>query len=210
MWPLLLCSVLMVAIMIERGLRLQRKRIFPTLLIQQIKQSKTARVELNAQACQDSALGRVLQAGHLHQDMGADYARAQMEVAASKEIESLEKNINMLGTISAVAPLLGLLGTVVGIIEAFLVVDGSQLGDASSMIPGISKALITTAVGMLIAIPALMAYRHFQRLVLEYVNELERQATLYHANLYVNKTENIQKVHQHVLKTAYVPAEDGV
>lgn len=88
-----------------------------------------------------------------------------------------------MGTLSAVAPLLGLLGTVLGIIESFLVIDVGA-SNPTLMIPGISKALITTAAGMLIAIPALFAYRYFQRLVQEYTAELEQQATLFHAGLF--------------------------
>ena len=106
-----------------------------------------------------------------------------MEATASQEIGYLEKNINFLGTLSAVAPLLGLLGTVLGIIESFLVIDVGA-SNPTLMIPGISKALITTAAGMLIAIPALFAYRYFQRLVQEYTAELEQQATLFHAGLF--------------------------
>ena len=71
-----------------------------------------------------------------------------------------------------------------GIIESFLVIDMGSNSNPTMMIPGISKALITTAAGMLIAIPALFAYRYFQRLVQEYVTELEQQSTLFHAALY--------------------------
>ncbi len=122
--------------------------------------------------------------------MGEQFAKAQMEVTASQEIGYLERNINFLGTMSAVAPLLGLLGTVVGIIESFLVIDIGSSSSPTLMIPGISKALITTAVGMLIAIPALMAYRYFQRLVHEYIAELEQQATLFHAALFFKPSQS--------------------
>jgi len=96
--------------------------------------------------------------------------------------------------LSAVAPLLGLLGTVIGIIESFLVIDLGTNANPTMMIPGISKALITTAAGMVIAIPALFAYRYFQRLVQEYVAELEQQSTLFHAALFFQKhLENEKK-----------------
>ena len=116
-----------------------------------------------------------------------------MEAAASQEISFLEKNINFLGTLSAIAPLLGLLGTVLGIIESFLVIDVGSAGNASMMMPGISKALITTAVGMLIAIPAMIAYRYFQRVVHEYIAELEQQSTLFHAALFYKKAPHVQE-----------------
>ena len=134
-----------------------------------------------------TSLGYIFKDGIDAYSQGEDYARAQMEATASREIGYLEKNINFLGTLSAVAPLLGLLGTVVGIIESFLVIDLGSTANPTMMIPGISKALITTAAGMVIAIPALFAYRYFQRLVQEYVAELEQQATLFHASLFFQK-----------------------
>ncbi|WP_180083841.1 MotA/TolQ/ExbB proton channel family protein [Acinetobacter sp. YH12157] len=185
MLPLLLCSVFTLAISIERFLRLKRAGVVPKALqlqtgqpvqgvLQQLQQSENL---------QHSTLGRIFMAGAQNKHQSEQFARAQMEATASQEIGYLEKNINFLGTLSAVAPLLGLLGTVLGIIESFLMIDISS-SNPTLMIPGISKALITTAAGMLIAVPALIAYRYFQRLVQEYVAELEQQATLFHAALF--------------------------
>lgn len=185
MLPLLLCSVFTLAISIERFLRLKRAGVVPKALqlqtgqpvqgvLQQLQQSENL---------QHSTLGRIFMAGAQNKHQSEQFARAQMEATASQEIGYLEKNINFLGTLSALAPLLGLLGTVLGIIESFLMIDISS-SNPTLMIPGISKALITTAAGMLIAVPALFAYRYFQRLVQEYVVELEQQATLFHAALF--------------------------
>lgn len=186
MIPLVLCSIFTVAIAIERFIRLKRSMVLPKELllsggadVQQVVQQLQ-----NSQSLQTSSLGRILVSGLQSKTHSEQYARAQMEATASQEIGYLEKNINFLGTLSAVAPLLGLLGTVVGIIESFLVIDMGSNSNPTMMIPGISKALITTAAGMLIAIPALFAYRYFQRLVQEYVAELEQQATLFHAALF--------------------------
>jgi len=186
MIPLVLCSIFTVAIAIERFIRLKRSMVLPKELllsggqdVQQVVQQLQ-----NSQNLQSSSLGRILVSGIQSKKHTEQYARAQMEVTASQEIGYLEKNINFLGTLSAVAPLLGLLGTVVGIIESFLVIDIGTNSNPTMMIPGISKALITTAAGMLIAIPALFAYRYFQRLVQEYVAELEQQSTLFHAALF--------------------------
>lgn len=186
MIPLVLCSIFTVAIAIERFIRLKRSMVLPKELllsggqyVQQVVQQLQ-----NSQNLQSSSLGRILVSGLQSRKHTEQYARAQMEATASQEIGYLEKNINFLGTLSAVAPLLGLLGTVVGIIESFLVIDIGTNSNPTMMIPGISKALITTAAGMLIAIPALFAYRYFQRLVLEYVAELEQQSTLFHAALF--------------------------
>lgn len=185
MLPLVLCSVFTVAITIERFMRLKRAGVLPNALLLNRGQSlSTVLQQLNqSESLKNSTLGRIFTAGARNQQQSEQYARAQMEATASQEIGYLEKNINFLGTLSAVAPLLGLLGTVLGIIESFLVIDVGA-SNPTLMIPGISKALITTAAGMLIAIPALFAYRYFQRLVQEYTAELEQQATLFHAGLF--------------------------
>ena len=87
---------------------------------------------------------------------GADFAQKQMQTEASVQIASLEKNINFLGTIGSIAPLLGLLGTVLGIIQAFLAVNTDGVTDPALLAQGVSKALITTAAGMIISIPVLL------------------------------------------------------
>ena len=189
MVPLVLCSIFTVAISIERFLRLRRALVLPKSL--QLQKGRSIdnildEIEQNTSARQ-SSLGYIFKDGIEAYPQGEAYARAQMEATASREIGYLEKNINFLGTLSAVAPLLGLLGTVIGIIESFLVIDLGSTANPTMMIPGISKALITTAAGMLIAIPALFAYRYFQRLVQEYVAELEQQSTLFHAALFYQK-----------------------
>ncbi|OTG93377.1 MotA/TolQ/ExbB proton channel family protein [Acinetobacter sp. ANC 3832] len=194
MLPLVLCSIFTVAISIERFIRLKRSMVIPSSLtllhknntldsvLDTLEESKVARA---------TSLGRILSAGVETYHKGDTFARAQMEAVASREIGFLEKNINFLGTLSAVAPLLGLLGTVIGIIESFLVIDLGSNANPTMMIPGISKALITTAAGMVIAIPALFAYRYFQRLVSEYVAELEQQSTLFHAALFYQKHRDL-------------------
>ena len=195
MLPLVLCSIFMLAISIERLIRLKKNAVLPLTLLMGPSQN-TAQVmqKMNQSAAlKQSTKGRVLAAVNTSKPQGEQYARAQMEVVASQEIGYLEKNINFLGTLSAVAPLLGLLGTVLGIIESFLMIDVGTGSDPVLMMPGISKALITTAAGMLIAIPALFAHRYFQRLVQEYVAELEQQATLFHADLFYRNHADIDQ-----------------
>ncbi|ERS03127.1 biopolymer transporter ExbB [Acinetobacter sp. COS3] len=193
MLPLILSSIFTVAITLERYLRLKRSRVLPQDLLVNGADLETLVAKLEQEQAMRSPLGRILKAGYDHRDQGEQFTRAQMEAAASQEITHLEKNINFLGTLSAIAPLLGLLGTVLGIIESFLVIDVGSAGNASTMMPGISKALITTAVGMLIAIPAMIAYRYFQRVVHEYVAELEQQSTLFHAALFYKKVPHVQE-----------------
>ena len=190
MLPLVLCSIFTIAISIERFIRLKKAMVLPAALLMNQNQTAEQVVEKlkQDQTLQRSTLGRVFAAGYRSKNQPEQFARAQMEVTASQEIGYLEKNINFLGTLSAAAPLLGLLGTVMGIIESFLMIDVGTNSDPVLMMPGISKALITTAAGMFIAIPALFAHRYFQRLVQEYVAELEQQATLFHAALYYQNT----------------------
>ena len=195
MLPLVLCSIFTVAITLERFIRLKKSLILPkNLLLNSTQNIETVIQKLQQeQALKNSTLGRIFAAGFQSKQHNEQFARAQMESTASQEIGYLEKNINFLGTLSAVAPLLGLLGTVLGIIESFFVIDLGNNSNPTMMIPGISKALITTAAGMFIAIPALFAYRYFQRLVQEYIAELEQQSTLFHAALfYQNLTDEEQ------------------
>ena len=192
MLPLVLCSIFTVAISIERFIRLKKSIILPEAILLKVGQSTDTIVQQLKQSAtlKNSPLGRIFISGYQSKNHSPEYVRAQMEATASQEIGYLEKNINFLGTLSAVAPLLGLLGTVLGIIESCLVIDLGTNSNPTLMIPGISKALITTAAGMLIAIPALFAYRYFQRLVQEFIAELEQQATLFHAGLFVEKTKH--------------------
>lgn len=186
MLPLVLCSIFTVAIAIERFIRLRRVLILPSQILLQHSADLDDLINTleNSKKLESSTLGQIFCAGYMSRHENEHFAQAQMQAKASEEISYLEKNINFLGTLSAAAPLLGLLGTVIGIIESFLMLDIGTSNNPTLMIPGISKALITTAAGMVVAIPALFAYRYFQRLVQEYVTELEQQSTLFHAALF--------------------------
>ena len=200
MLPLVLCSIFTVAISLERFIRLKKSTILPKDLLLTPSQSiQSILSKLKQSDLQTTTLGRILEVGYQSKTQGEQFARAQMEATASQEIGYLEKNINFLGTLSAVAPLLGLLGTVLGIIESFLMIDIGNSSNPTLMIPGISKALITTAAGMFIAIPALFAYRYFQRLVQEYIAELEQQSTLFHAALFYKQSETLLENHDDVV-----------
>ena len=200
MLPLVLCSIFTVAISLERFIRLKKSTILPKDLLLTPSQSiQSILPKLKQSDLQTTTLGRILEVGYQSKTQGEQFARAQMEATASHEIGYLEKNINFLGTLSAVAPLLGLLGTVLGIIESFLMIGIGNSSNPTLMIPGISKALITTAAGMFIAIPALFAYRYFQRLVQEYIAELEQQSTLFHAALFYKQSETLLENHDDVV-----------
>jgi biopolymer transport protein ExbB len=189
MLPLLLCSIAALAIVLERWVRLRRRVVIPSNLSEQTL-LKLRSGQLTAEdrlALKDSSLGYIFLTAYQYRHQPPEFVKAQMQAEATMQISALEKNINFLGTIGSIAPLLGLLGTVLGIIEAFLAVNAGGVSDPAMLASGVSKALITTAAGMMVAIPALVFYRYFQRLIVEYVAEMEQQATIFHAALFYDK-----------------------
>ncbi|RZA01249.1 MAG: MotA/TolQ/ExbB proton channel family protein [Moraxellaceae bacterium] len=178
MLPLVICSIAMCAIIIERAIRLRLSSLAPpALLTQTTKQLRTG--SFNAQSLKQlkasSLLGDMLATGIESHPHGFQFTENQMQARANELVHGLEKNLNFLGTIGAIAPLLGLLGTVIGIIEAFMAVNAGGVTDPAMLAAGISQALITTAAGMVVAIPALVAYRYFQRKIVDITLQLETQ-----------------------------------
>lgn len=192
MLPLVLCSIVGLAIIIERFIQLRRRAVVPAQLCEETL-AKIYRQELSEddlQQLRKSSLGHLFLKTYIYRNHDPEFVKAQIQAEATIQVNLLEKNINFLGTIGAIAPLLGLLGTVLGIIEAFLAINTGGISDPALLASGVSKALITTAAGMVVAIPAILFYRYFQRLVLEYVVEMEQQATMFHAALFYDKAES--------------------
>ncbi len=161
---IVLCSVLALAISIERWIALNQTRIAPPHLLALVwKQLKAG--ELDAQRMkqlrQGSPLGAILAAGLANRRQGREVMKESIQEAASHVVHDLEKYLNTLGTVAAVAPLLGLLGTVVGMIRVFTEITVQGTGNANALAGGISEALITTATGLAVAIPALVMHRYF-------------------------------------------------
>ncbi|WP_220463563.1 MotA/TolQ/ExbB proton channel family protein [Sediminihaliea albiluteola] len=161
---ILFSSVLAVAICIERLYTLNPKKIVPPHLLATVwKQLKAG--ELNAAKIkalkESSPLGCILAAGLSNARHGREVMKESIEEAASHVVHDLERYLNTLGTIAAIAPLLGLLGTVVGMIKVFAEIMAQGTGNASALAGGISEALITTAAGLCVAIPALVMHRYF-------------------------------------------------
>jgi biopolymer transport protein ExbB len=123
-----------------------------------------------------SHLGRIFAAGLSNSRHGRDVMKDSIEEAASQVVHELERFLGALGTIAAVAPLIGLLGTVLGMINVFTAIMLEGTGNAGVLAGGISQALITTAAGLTVAIPALMAHRYFQRRVDTIVVTMEQEA----------------------------------
>ncbi len=179
MLPLVICSIITVTIIIERGIRLQRRKIAPYGLVQSLapkfQHGTLPAAELTA-LHQSTPLGDLLATGIEYSSGGFEYMTLQMQNRASVLIHRLEKNLNLLGTIGTVAPLLGLLGTVIGIIESFLAVNIGGNTDPAQLASGISQALMCTAAGMIVAIPALISCRYYQRKVADFAVEMEEQS----------------------------------
>lgn len=180
MLPILFGSAVALAIVVERFWALRTRRIIPVNVVGQIKRhGSNGKLAPNhvATLADSSPMGRILAAG-LAQD-GANRAdiRTAMEEVALQEVHHLERFLSALGTIAALSPLLGLLGTVVGMIEVFtaLMLHGS--GNTALLAGGISKALITTAAGLCVAIPAMFFHRFFLRRVDDIAVLMEGEAT---------------------------------
>lgn len=179
MLPIILCSILALAIIVERFWTLQRKRVAPTTLVSDIWQ-QAKRGQLDARSIADlragSPLGRVLAAGLININQERQIMKESIEETGRHVVSELERYLNALGTIAAVTPLLGLLGTVLGMIKVFTAISVVGTGNTGALAGGISEALITTVAGLSVAIPALMFYRFFRARVDELVVTMEQQA----------------------------------
>lgn len=182
MAPIVLCSILMLVIIMERGFKLRLTQVAPPTLREQLLNRLLTQGDIDREALtavkQHSPLGDILATGIMYRQYGLASMTMHMENRASVQVHALEKHINMLGTIGAIAPLLGLLGTVLGIITSFLAVTDGSMQDPAMLAAGVSQALITTAGGMMVAIPAVMAYRYFQRRIVDINAQFEQEAGL--------------------------------
>ena len=178
-WPLLLCSIISLAIIAERFWSLQTKRIISTNLVTKVWEWNKKGV-LDARHIEelrkDSPLGKVLAAGLVNRKHDREVMKESIEEVGHHVAHDLERFLNTLGTIASISPLLGLLGTVVGMIKVFAVITAQGVGDPGVLAEGISEALITTAVGLTVAIPSLMFYRYFRGRVDELVVTMEQEA----------------------------------
>jgi biopolymer transport protein ExbB len=178
-WPLLIASIIAVALIIERFITLRKNKIIPDGLLEKAvsayrKQGITA--ELVAGLAKDSPLGQVLAAGLRNHKSSRFVMKDAVEEAGRAVTHELERFLTTLGTIASISPLMGLFGTVVGMIEIF----GSQGptgGSPTQLAHGISVALYNTGFGLVIAIPAMIFFRHFRGKVESFVLEMEQQSS---------------------------------
>jgi len=177
MWPLLVGSVIALAILIEKASFLRRPKVVPPFLLDQIRarlldgKGEEALAYLRQD---DSPMARILTAGLMSREESREVLRDRLEDAGRHQLPVLEAHLNALGIVAGVSPLLGLLGTVSGMIKVFNTIALKGVGNASALAGGISEALFSTAAGLLVAIPAYIAYRYFRRRAEVLAVEMER------------------------------------
>ncbi len=178
-WPIMLCSIWALAIVVERFVALKRGAVTPPKLIQQVE-SLATRADLSSEIVQEvqkrSPLGKIIAAGLVNRSQPRIVVKEALEEAGRHVVHDLERHLNTLGTIAAVTPLLGLLGTVIGMIKVFAAITAYGVGDPTVLAGGISEALITTAAGLSVGIPSLMFHRYFRGRINELTIDMEQQA----------------------------------
>jgi len=179
MAPIILCSILSLTIIAERFWTLRRSKVVPDGLGEKVEEW-AARHELDRRHLEQlrsgSVLGRVLAAGLVNRHRSRHLLKEAIEDTGRHVVHELERFLNTLGTIAGISPLLGLLGTVIGMIKVFSSIMVHGVGDANQLAGGISEALITTAAGLTVAIPSFFFYRYFKGRVEAYVVSMEEQA----------------------------------
>ena len=179
MAPIILCSIAAMAIIVERLWSLQPERVVPKDLVARAWNWVMAEelTDERIQALREgSPLGRILAAGLASRDLDRELMKESIEEVGRHVVHELERYLNALGTIAAIAPLLGLLGTVIGMIKVFAVVTAHGVGEPRVLAGGISEALITTAAGLTVAIPSLLFHRVLRGRVDALVVTMEQEA----------------------------------
>lgn len=179
MVPIVLCSILALAIILERLWTLRPSRVAPPDVMSELWRWIKAK-DLNGRKLkalqQSSPTGRVLASGLMNAKHGREVMKESIEQEAAQVIHDLERFLNPLGTIATISPLLGLLGTVIGMIKVFAQMQGEGAANIATLSGGISEALVTTAAGLTVAIPALIAHRYLLRRIEALVVGMEQEA----------------------------------
>ncbi len=175
MLPILLCSVVVGAICLERWWTLRREEVVPAELLSQLQSSQTWSSDSKALAelAVASPLGYVIAAGLNGIDLQTDAFQRVMQSTIDNVAHELERYLTLVGIIASITPLMGILGTVFGMIDVFSTLVSAGQGDAKILAGGISTALVTSAAGLSVAIPALIAHRFFLRKVDELILEID-------------------------------------
>ena len=176
MYPIIFCSILVAGIGLERAYNLRRKNIIDADFLDRFRSHwNWDDIQLGLQLCasHDTSLARILKTGLLRFGEKVDEIERAIEGAGQHEASLLNSNLRALGAIANITPMMGLLGTVFGMIKAFNVISQSGTGNPGLVASGISEALVTTAAGMMVGIPALVLYHYFRAKIDRYVFEME-------------------------------------
>lgn len=179
MVPIILCSIAALAIIGERFWSLRQDKVTPKNLVAQVwswRKNNQLTQERVLALRNSSPLGRILAAGLLNMAHSREVMKESLEETGRQVVLELERYLNTLGTIASISPLLGLLGTVLGMIKVFTAITTQGVGNPGVLAGGISEALITTAAGLTVAIPSLMFYRYFRGKVDALVLKMEEEA----------------------------------
>jgi biopolymer transport protein ExbB len=179
MLPIIFCSIISLSIIAERFWSLRREKVLPHNLVakvwKSIIQDTMTRTDIE-ELSKESALGQILSAGLMNRKETRERIKECIEERGREVVHDMERFLNTLGTIASISPLLGLLGTVIGMISVFAAITTHGVGDPAALAGGISQAMITTAAGLTVAIFSLVFYRYFRRKVDSIVVEMEREA----------------------------------
>jgi biopolymer transport protein ExbB len=179
MGPIILASIVAAAIFLERLWTLQSKRVLPAELTQKVwrwVEQQQIQDKHIAALQQNSPLGKILAAGLMNRYRDRTVIRESIEDTGRHVVHELERFIGTLGTIASLSPLMGLLGTVFGMIRTFNAITTAGIGNPTALAGGIAEALITTAAGLTVAIPALLAYKYLRGRVQALVVQMEKEA----------------------------------
>ena len=179
MLPIIFCSIVSISIIAERFWSLRREKVLPNNLVatvwKSIIQDTMTRTDIE-ELSKGSALGQILSAGLMNRNETRERIKEVIEERGREVVHDMERYLNTLGTIASISPLLGLLGTVIGMISVFAAITTHGVGDPAALAGGISQAMITTAAGLTVAIFSLVFYRYFRRKVDSIVVVMEREA----------------------------------
>ncbi|MFL2725052.1 MAG: MotA/TolQ/ExbB proton channel family protein [Gammaproteobacteria bacterium] len=181
-WPLLVCSILLISIVLERLWFLQRRLVAPKGLLRQVQnliQKDSFHSQNQDEIALSSQLGDLLTHCYQYHPNSRDFLEVKAEEKASEIKLLLERNLSMLSTIASISPLLGLLGTVVGMIKVFSNIDINGSANTDLLAAGISEALITTAFGLIIAVPAIIFYRYFEQKTVILMSILQANTSIF-------------------------------
>lgn len=192
MIPLFICSIIVLAIVIERAISLRKRKVLIPEIISVIENINEAEdIHLAISICQknEGSFSNIVQMGLKNKDLSNIELKELITDQGRQEVRSLEKGLGVIETIAGIAPLLGLLGTVIGMIKVFTVISEQGLGQTQALSGGISEALITTVVGLSIGIPSLVMYNYFtdkaENLILDiekFTSQLIRKLTKFQSS----------------------------